>query len=647
MNIRFEKLKLICRKSEEVIDLTAMISFFHGRLSAGKSTIARLIDFCLGAKLEQTTAIQQELIGVQLLLTIGLHDVLIERNKGENQLQITWSQEGLSPTSVLVAARGDGAAVVQADIRNLSDLLLYLLGIPVIKVRKRTDDPESSLIRMSMRDILTFCYLPQEGLDSEFFLLQTPIRREKSKDVLNYVLGFFSDRLNELQIEYDRVASEQRTMEMSAKRIHEFLSQFEFGTDSDIDLELAAISVKVIELDATIGQETSAFDRKTHFADEQRATLRQLSGELSDAEETLLDLDRKLNEQRELKAELISMKFKTARADSARNVLAGAKFRVCPNCGQPLAAHRTTKADDCYLCHQPPKPPEVGVTVDLVRADLDTRLTEIDGYFRRQEKARALLERRISALRVQKAAMDSELARLLATYETDRLARTRDAERQRAALMERRAFLERLRKLPQAVETMATDADALKVDLGRLARAIDKEKQRLTDADENFSFLERYFLEALIAVGMPGVSPDDTVRINRRTLIPEVLPRGDESIAYTFFTAGSGGKKVLMTICFALALHRVAAVRNLPLPSFLMIDSPTKNITPDINPELVAAFYAYLYKLSATDLKNVQFILVDQTLVSPSSDLKLSFKHRLLQRGDTKNPPLISYYDGP
>jgi hypothetical protein len=64
MKIRFETLKLICKRSEEVIDFSSQISFFHGELSAGKSTIARLIDFCLGASLEATTAIPQEMVAV-------------------------------------------------------------------------------------------------------------------------------------------------------------------------------------------------------------------------------------------------------------------------------------------------------------------------------------------------------------------------------------------------------------------------------------------------------------------------------------------------------------------------------------------------------------------------------------------------------
>lgn len=647
MRIRLRTLKLNCRKSEEVVDLTASISFFHGRLSAGKSTIARLIDFCLGASFEQTTALQQEMVSAQLTGEMGGKDVLIERNKGENFLQVSWSGPEVSPNSVLVAAKGDGPAVAADNIRNLSDLIFHLLGIPVIKVRKRTDDPDSSLIRLSFRDIMTFCYLPQEDLDSSFFLLQTPIRREKSKDALNYVLGFFSERLNELQIDYDHAATEQRTKELSARRITEFLAQFEFGSEADIDLELASITTQSAEIEATLDQSRTSFLRDTHFTDEKRRVLSQLSRNLSQAQEALADIAQRSGEQKELRAELISMKFKTARADSARDVLAGARFAVCPNCGQPLSTHRVRLPSECYVCLQPPKPTDAALNIGIVRSDLDARIQEIDTYLRRQERAESELERQVAKLRQEKQALDAELAELLTSYETDRLVRSRDAERQRATLVERRSFLERLRELPNAVRKMAEEAEALKGRLGTIEREIENEKRRLTAADDNFKLLEDFFLEALIEIGLPGISDSDKVRINRRTMLAEILPAGDEALAYSFFNAGSGGKKVLITICFALALHRTAAVRSLPLPNFLMIDSPTKNITPDINPQLVSAFYTYLYRLCSTDLRGLQVIIIDQTLVKPDPELDLSFRERLMQSGDREHPPLISYYDGP
>src|SRR5690606_31076776 len=71
MKLRLDTLKLICRKSEEVLTFSPNITFIHGTLSLGKSTVVRLVDFCLGGELEMTTAIQREFLAVALTLTIG------------------------------------------------------------------------------------------------------------------------------------------------------------------------------------------------------------------------------------------------------------------------------------------------------------------------------------------------------------------------------------------------------------------------------------------------------------------------------------------------------------------------------------------------------------------------------------------------
>ncbi len=57
MKIKFQKLVLLCKKSEEVIDFSRQITYFHGQISAGKSSIVRLIDYCLGGDLEKTPAL--------------------------------------------------------------------------------------------------------------------------------------------------------------------------------------------------------------------------------------------------------------------------------------------------------------------------------------------------------------------------------------------------------------------------------------------------------------------------------------------------------------------------------------------------------------------------------------------------------------
>src|SRR5262249_3178261 len=110
--------------------------------------------------------------------------------------------------------------------------------------------------------------------------------------------------------------------------------------------------------------------------------------------------------------------------------------------------------------------------------------------------------------------------------------------------------------------------------------------------------------------------------------------------------AGSGGKKTLFNVCYALALHKTAQQRGLPVPSVLVIDSPTKNISEDENPELVKELYRQIYHLAATSTGSpIQFLLIDSYLVLPDRGAVEFFQRRLA--GETDAPSLISYYSGP
>jgi RNA polymerase-binding transcription factor DksA len=648
MNLHLHSLKLLCRLSEELIAFAEDVTFIHGTLSLGKSTIARLVDFCLGGDLEQTTAVQRELVGAQLSLRIGEHDVLIERNRGENQLRVTWADVDREPVILLVRAKGDGPPVYGDEIANMSDLLFHLLGYPIIRVRKRTGDEDSPMLRLSFRDLFKFCYLEQEELDSSFFRLSAPILAEKSKDALNFFAGYYSEALSILETQFEQLRNEQRAKREAADRITEFLARFGFASEDQIKAELEAVQQSAREYEEWLASDRRAYASETHFVDDLRDRLRAMSDQLQAEKEVAADLDRHIRDQRELRAELISMKFKTARADRAKTVLEGSGFEHCPNCGQPVSEHRPRAEDVCYLCLQPLGPArDQELSAASIRGDLDARIGDIDASLRRHTAARRRQLDTVEELTAAKARRDDELAELLSTYETNHLARTRDAERKLAELRERARFLERVRAMPDAVATMLEEADAISAQLAKLQRDIREEQNRLSHADENFAEIERNFLEALLATRVPGVAASDRVRINRRSLIPEIWPGGDEKDAYTFYTAGSGGKKTLLTICFALALHRTAALRGMPVPTLLIIDTPLKNITPDINPDIVTAFYQYLYRVAENDLRDHQIVLIDQLLVEPPPGSDLDFTSRLMTENDPNNPPLISYYRGP
>jgi hypothetical protein len=171
MKLLIGTLVLFCKQSEERINFSRRLSFFHGEMSTGKSTIAELIDYCLGGSLQKTPAIQSELVGAELQAIAGDVNVLVERNPGSaTSVELIWQGHGETGRENLPLAAGEHP-IIGDDIYNYSDFLLRHLGSPLLKVRKRKGDPESSLQRLSFRDFYKFCYLDQPDLDSSFFLL--------------------------------------------------------------------------------------------------------------------------------------------------------------------------------------------------------------------------------------------------------------------------------------------------------------------------------------------------------------------------------------------------------------------------------------------------------------------------------------------
>ena len=147
----------------------------------------------------------------------------------------------------------------------------------------------------------------------------------------------------------------------------------------------------------------------------------------------------------------------------------------------------------------------------------------------------------------------------------------------------------------------------------------------------------------MLSVGFPGVVEADEVIIDTRSWRPVILHGGQE---WSFWDAGSGGKKTLFNVCYALAVHEAAHGRGMPVPNVLVIDSPTKNISDDENPELVRALYREIYRLASTAGNDAtQFLLIDSDLVEPENELP-GFAHRRLA-GVPDAPSLIPYYAGP
>jgi hypothetical protein len=580
MRIHFRTLTLQCKQSREVIEFSPQISFFHGKISAGKSSIVRLIDFCLGGDLERTPAIQQELVGVELSAQIGTNDVVFEREaQGSNQVQVTWRGDNDSGTVLAPIQSGSNQSPIWGtDIFYLSDLIFYLVGSPILKVRKNQTSSNSPLVRLSFRDILWYCYLDQDNLDSSFYRLEEPIILSKSRNVMRFIVGYYTERLNELETNLAEIKEQKTGKREAIKQIKLFLQRFGYASQTDISNEIEQAQRELDEARSEEASVRQGYMSDTHFVDELRQLLRNFSNELSQEEQVLTDLHEKISEQESLKAELLSAKLKVARANSAATLLSGVSFESCPSCGTRVNNPSYVEENSCYLCgrHPAQNNEQTSLQNEVIKQDLVSRIIELDEAISGHKKAVRNQTRRIERLRQEKAQLDRRLDQELEIYDSAFLARSRELVRHRATLEERVLGLHRMSDMISGLSELEREIHELAVSESELEEQIQQEKKSLTSADQNIQDIEKAYLEALLNTRVPGVNQNDKVEINRTTWIPWILSNGDEALKWYFSNAGSGGKKTLLKVCYALALHKIAEENSLPLPNFIIIDTPRK-----------------------------------------------------------------------
>jgi hypothetical protein len=646
MRIQLQHLDIRTRQTSERVTFSESVTFLHGPVSTGKSTVARLVDYCLGGDLERTPAIQQEFIAAELSVQLGKYECTLERSAGDLQsVRVTWSGPNDDIGSVNAPVDHQPEPLLDAEVYNLSDLIFHLCGVTPIKVRKRSRDPESPLVRLSIRDIWWYCYLEQTHLDSSFFRLEDPFRGRKSQDAMRFFTGLHSERLGQLEAEYMKTVDDQRAKRESVQQIRAFMSRFELGSEMEMvgqlevaNRELSAVEAKRVELERTRSAET-------HPTDPLRISLRQLGAEIASIREAVDESKESITEQRALRAEFITAKVKAERTDQATTVLEGVRYQRCPECGTDISGRSDDPKGACRLCGSPHSEQETKDPLELeaLRRDLNERIDQIADSVARRERESARMLRQLVQAEQKKAELDRRLQDELARYDSAFMESIRSVDREIATLVERIKSLKRLQQMPQAIDQLEEQAGTLQGKVDRLRSSIYEERDRLRAADANIAAIAAEFKRVMLSVSFPGVSEADEIVIDPRNWKPTVVHGQQE---WSFWDTGSGGKKTLFNVCYALAIHTVALSRPMPVPNVLVIDSPTKNISDDENPELVTKLYAEIYRLARRlNGHSVQLLLIDSDLVSPEDALP-GFRERRLA-GEPDAPSLIPYYSGP
>jgi hypothetical protein len=629
--------------------LIRIVSYFHGKMGAGKSSIARLVDYCLGGDLEYTPALQSEFVAATLHISVNDTNLVLERLAQANQIHAQWGTEK-DAVNVAIPARTPGGEVIQGTgVEVISDLLFYLSGIRPPKVRRSKLKEDSELARLSFRDLMWYCYLDQDTIDSSFFNLDAEantFKRLKSRDVLRFVVGFHQERVAELEARLEDVRTERLRMSEGAQALKEALESAGIENEIAIQAKLGAIQNEISDIAAKLEAARASTDRlRTHAVDDLRRRGRTVAHELEAVENAIRDVEEVIAEDRRQLNELTTLKLKFRRVLAARSVLNGVAFGACPRCAQPLPERVEAV---CRVCGQPDSDVQAGQDeLEVTEKDADARIKELSETLRRQEAQLKNLRRRQAELAQAKGRVDSELDHEMSRYDSAYLSSALTLEQRRAALEQQSLELDKLRVLPQKVSEQLARADQLGNEEKQLRRELIEARQAAERDTKNLRRLEELFLDCLVRSRIPGFTLRDEVQIRSPQFLPEVMtPETGDMIVTSFANLGSGGKKTLFKCCFAVAMHRLAVEIGALLPTFLMIDSPMKNISERENREQFEGFHHLLYELAADGLRGTQLILIDKEFYKPAPELKLDFIARHMQPEGLTDLPLISYYKG-
>ncbi|MDZ4631673.1 hypothetical protein ORN01_22135 [Bacillus cereus] len=658
MNLKIEKLTLTCRKEIVEIPFAKNITYFYGKMGAGKSTILQLIDYCLGNELIVTPALQQEFINAQLELMIGNNKVSLFREKGANQVQVEWidsqEQEVLNVIAPIYKQENPQSLIPNTNILLLTDLLFHLGGFqpPLVRKSKRAENTE--LIRLSFRDLMWYCYLNQDEIDSSMFHLEKEannFKRLKSRDVMRLILGFHQENVALLESELLEIRNEKATLNSTAKQLKVFLDKNQIGDASvilekikDVDDNIQQVKIHINNISKEIEQEN------THPVDKLREEARVYAILLDELNTSIYDIDIQIEKRKKLLGEFASAKMKISRSLIARNTLKDLKFLSCPQCERKLM-NTIPNNKQCSLCQVPFDDNNYfeSDNIEVMKTDLTSRYNELKDSITRLSHQRDFMLKELHRVKEEKQIIDEKILELQTTYDSIYLAKAKAYERKLGEHQAEKVALNRLLPLSNQVNELQNKADNLLVDEERLKRELEKAREKAERDNTNLEELKSLFLENLMEVGLPGVNQSDIVSISTNDFIPKIYRSKDNDVyEMQFSNLGSGGKKTIFKCCFALAIHRLAKQRKVPLPNFLMIDTPMKNISERENADIFKGFYSFLYKLAENELKDLQFIIVDKEYYPIPKEIskKINTIKKHMTPDEPIHPPLIPYYKG-
>ncbi len=354
-----------------------------------------------------------------------------------------------------------------------------------------------------------------------------------------------------------------------------------------------------------------------------------LKEELRDLRDQLEALSFEIQRHQALIAQLELDRVRIARSSSATAVLHQIRFQVCPRCQQDLE-YRVSESERCYVCGLP-EPEEVpDLDLEAEHKRLTAQLEETKALLDEEERRYQTLRQRAAEF---EAAIDAEQQQLderTREYVTPRFDEIESVSARNAELRVRQDAVERAlqqweqyRRLERTQAELESELRSVKRFLRDARTELEARRERVVELSDLFDELLRFFR-------LPWY---ESAHIDRRSYLPVVNGQSPEELL-------SGGMRTIVNDAYHLAGLTHTLTHQTLLPSFLIIDSPRKNLGSGPDDTAISfQIYRHFQRLAGAYGDNFQLIVADNDVPPAMRDLTsftLDYDHPLIP--DVQHP---------
>jgi chromosome segregation ATPase len=615
------KLILIGHRKNYEVPFFPGVNIIYGEEDSGKSSILELINYLLGSnKLDKYVELEQSVKYAILELNLNNQAYCIKRDIFDSKQDIEVYMVDYTNINTVFPTKYKPNYDNTIDGKFFSDFLLDALNFPKIKIKNSPTKDDSSLARLSFRDLFKFCYLNQDDVGTKNLLNnQNYVLYPKTKEVFKYIFNLSDEEISKLEQSISDKTRLKNNLSIKISNIQEFLKTIEIESFDYITSFLEDIKSNLTFLERELNTINTSITSSSSEYEPLKEYLVTLNYQILDKQKEKAKTRENIKRYEKLIHDYYDDSQKIKAILSAKKLIGETSpiLTICPLCEHDIEESSLIQE---YKIQDKTK-------LDSEVKLLNKRIKDLSELIEKEKESFRTIENTLSNLIKSreefKKRIDEELNEHISPYLTKR----------DEIIKQQSAFIEREQQIIKALK-IRNEENNLEKQISKLDEDIENLKEKLTELTTSQPKLETVLDELktiltsyLLLIGVKNCTDID---ISNKTFLPVLRNKQYHEIT-------SGGIRTILSIGFLLNILESSLNNNTNLPRFLMIDTVGKylqktkkeylsetDVNEDVKEEINSAgkykaLYEYIINLSIKmeeANKSCQIILVDNDVPS-------------------------------